>query len=255
MEVRNRFITIKRHIEGTPKESDFELKAETLDLSSVESGSSYIILKHLYVSIDPYQMNRMKSYSSSHKAINAASPIAPGHVIEARGLAKVVASGNPEFQKDDLVVGLISWGEYSIRKSPGLLTKLDPIGLPLSHHVGILGYSGLTAYAGLFDICKPMKGEKVFVSAACGSVGNLVGQYAKLIGCYVVGCAGSKEKVALLKDRLGFDDAFNYKEETDLKLTLKRLDVFFWLRFDLKTKDFVINKLSNLLILVLVKNC
>ena len=56
-------------------------------------------------------------------------------------------------------------------------------------------FSGLTAYAGLFEVCKPKKGEKVFVSAASGSIGHLVGQYAKQFGCYVVGCAGSKEKV------------------------------------------------------------
>lgn len=53
----------------------------------------------------------------------------------------------------------------------------------------------MTAYAGFFDVCKPKKGEKVFVSAASGSIGNLVGQYAKLTGCYVVGSAGSEEKV------------------------------------------------------------
>ena len=66
------------------------------------------------------------------------------------------------------------------------------------HHCAyfaVAGFSGLTAYGGFFEVCKPKKGEKVFVSAASGSVGNLVGQYAKLFGCYVVGCAGSKEKV------------------------------------------------------------
>lgn len=94
------------------------------------------------------------------------------------------------------------------------------------------GFSGLTAYAGLFDICELKPGEKVFVSAASGSVGNLVGQYAKLFGCYVVGCAGSKKKVDLLKEKLGFDDAFNYKEVSDLKSTLRRyfrdgIDVYF----------------------------
>ncbi|KDO80267.1 hypothetical protein CISIN_1g043295mg, partial [Citrus sinensis] len=73
------------------------------------------------------------------------------------------------------------------------------------------------------------KGEKVFVS---GAYGHLVGQYAKLGGCYVVGSAGTNEKVAILKEKLGFDDAFNYKEETDLKATLKRyfpdgIDVYF----------------------------
>jgi NADPH-dependent curcumin reductase CurA len=64
------------------------------------------------------------------------------------------------------------------------------------------GFSGLSAYGGFFEVCKPKKGEKVFVSAASGSVGNLVGQYAKLFGCYVVGCAGSKQKVSDLLQNL-----------------------------------------------------
>ncbi|KAK9927836.1 hypothetical protein M0R45_025002 [Rubus argutus] len=65
---------------------------------------------------------------------------------------------------------------------------------------------------------------KVFVSAASGAVGQLVGQSAKLAGYYVVGTAGSKQKVDLLKNKLGFDEAFNYKEEeNDLDATLKVL--------------------------------
>ncbi|OWM71737.1 hypothetical protein CDL15_Pgr005925 [Punica granatum] len=125
--------------------------------------------------------------------------------------------------KGDLVIGVITWEEYSKIPSGGMIRKLEPMGLPLSYHVGLLGFSGLTAYAGLFEICKPKKGDKVFVSSASGSVGNLVGQYAKLFGCYVVGCAGSNKKVKLLKEKLGFDEAFNYKEETDLKSTLKSI--------------------------------
>ena len=60
----------------------------------------------------------------------------------------------------------------------------------------LVGFNGLSAYAGFFELRKPQKGEKVFVSAACGAVGNLVGQYAKLLGCHVVGCAGSQNKVS-----------------------------------------------------------
>nr|GMC60400.1 NADP-dependent alkenal double bond reductase P2-like [Ipomoea batatas]GMD75232.1 NADP-dependent alkenal double bond reductase P2-like [Ipomoea batatas]GMD78859.1 NADP-dependent alkenal double bond reductase P2-like [Ipomoea batatas] len=142
--------------------------------------------------------------------------------IDACGVGKVLASGRGDIKKDDLVAGLLSWGEYCVLKEGSLLNKLDPMGFPLSHHVGILGFSGLSAYCGLFEICKPEKGEKVFVSAASGSVGNLVGQYAKLFGCYVVGCAGSQQKVNILKEKLGFDDAFNYNEESDLNSTLKR---------------------------------
>ncbi len=55
---------------------------------------------------------------------------------------------------------------------------------------------GITAYFGLTDICSPKEGERVYVSAASGAVGQLVGQFAKLMGCYVVGSAGSKEKVS-----------------------------------------------------------
>ncbi|PRQ46386.1 putative oxidoreductase [Rosa chinensis] len=232
MEVTNRYITIKTQVDGDPKVSDFELKTSNLPLS-LDPGSNDIIVKNLYVSIDPYQINRMKSQSSSQKATATAGVITPGEGIDAYGVAKVVASGNPEFEKDDLIVGYITWGEYSFLKGGNcVLRKFTPMGLPLSYQVGILGLSGLTAYAGFFEVCKPKKGEKVFVSAACGSVGNLVGQYAKLFGCYVVGCAGSKEKVALLKEKLGFDDAFNYKEEPDLKSALQRyfpdgIDIYF----------------------------
>lgn len=137
----------------------------------------------------------MKSYSSSQNTISQAVGIVPGEAINAFGVGKVVDSGHPNFEKGDLVAGFISWGEYTVVKGANMLNKLDLMGFPPSYHVGILASSGLTAYVGFFKVCKPKKGEKVFVSAASGSVGNLVGQYAKLFGCYVVGCAGSKQKV------------------------------------------------------------
>uniref|UniRef100_A0A2N9HWW5 Alcohol dehydrogenase-like C-terminal domain-containing protein n=1 Tax=Fagus sylvatica TaxID=28930 RepID=A0A2N9HWW5_FAGSY len=94
------------------------------------------------------------------------------------------------------------------------------------------GMPGMTAYAGFYEVCSPKKGEYVFISAAAGAVGQLVGQFAKLLGCYVVGSAGSKEKVDLLKNKFRFDDAFNYKEEPDLNAALKRyfpegIDIYF----------------------------
>jgi NADPH-dependent curcumin reductase CurA len=72
----------------------------------------------------------------------------------------------------------------------------------------------------------------VFVSAASAAVGQIVGQLAKIEGCYVVGSAGSDEKVSLLKTKFGFDDTFNYKSETDLGTALKRclpygIDIYF----------------------------
>ncbi|KAK8456917.1 hypothetical protein SEVIR_3G094800v4 [Setaria viridis] len=91
---------------------------------------------------------------------------------------------------------------------------------------------GLSAYAGFYDVAKPKKGDYVFVSAAAGAVGQIVGQLAKFTGCYVVGSAGSDEKVNLLKTKFGFDEAFNYKKEQDLNAALQRyfpegIDIYF----------------------------
>ncbi|XVF88379.1 hypothetical protein PTKIN_Ptkin19aG0046100 [Pterospermum kingtungense] len=145
MGVMNRYVT---NVDGTPKESDLELK------------TNEVIVKNLYVSIDPYQMNRMKSYSSSQKHSNF------GEAIDTYGVGKVGGSTNPEFEKDDIVAGLLNWGEYTLIKAGVMLNKPFII------------------------------------------------------------------QVSLLKEKLGFDDAFNYREETDLKSTLKRyfpdgIDIYF----------------------------
>ncbi|GLJ54852.1 hypothetical protein SUGI_1177990 [Cryptomeria japonica] len=174
----------------------------------------------------------MKYYSSSHKA-PFASVLNPGSVIDTYGVAKVIISNHPDFKEGDLVVGMIGIQDYSIiTPATGLLTKIKYTDIPLSNYVGVLGLTGFTAYAGLHNVCSPQKGEQVFISAACGSVGHLAGQFAKLQGCHVVGSCGSKQKVELLKNRLGFDDAFNYKEEPDLNAALKRcfprgIDIYF----------------------------
>lgn len=132
-------------------------------------------------------------------------------------------SGHPDYKEGDLIWGAVGWEEYSvITPIPNLHFKIHHTDFPLSYYTGLLGMPGMTAYAGFYEICSPKKGETVFVSAASGAVGQLVGQFAKMMGCYVVGSAGTKAKVDLLKNKFGFDDAFNYKEENDLNAPLKR---------------------------------
>ncbi|KAG2615396.1 2-alkenal reductase (NADP(+)-dependent)-like isoform X2 [Panicum virgatum] len=127
---------------------------------------------------------------------------------------------------------MTGWEEYTLVPKPESFFKINHPELPLSYYTGVLGMPGLTAWAGFFDVGKPKKGDYVFVSAASGAVGQLVGQLAKLTGCYVVGSAGSDEKVNLLKTKFGFDEAFNYKKEQDLDAALKRyfpegIDIYF----------------------------
>lgn len=112
-------------------------------------------------------------------------------------VGKVVKSDHPDFKEGDCVWGIGGWEEYYVVKEGKGMNKIPPMeGIPLSYFTGVLGMPGCTAWHGFFDVGEPKPGEKVFVSAAAGAVGQLVGQFAKIMGCYVVGSAGSAEKVA-----------------------------------------------------------
>ncbi|GAA0168482.1 reductase [Lithospermum erythrorhizon] len=227
--VKNKQVILKNYVKGFPKESDMIISSDNSISLKVPEGSNGVLLKNLYLSCDPYMRNLM---SEPKDTVGGLPSYAPGHPIGGYAVSKVVDSEHPKFKKGDLVWGTTGWEEYTLNKSPDSLFKIDHTDVPLSYYTGLLGMPGMTAYAGFYEICKPKEGEKVFISAASGAVGQLVGQFAKLMGCYVVGTAGSKEKVDLLKDKFGFDEAFNYKEEADLDKALKRyfpegIDIYF----------------------------
>ncbi|XVE90701.1 hypothetical protein DITRI_Ditri20bG0098100 [Diplodiscus trichospermus] len=223
----NKQVVLKSYVDGVPKETDIEVKIGKIELKAPK-GSGAFLVKNLYLSCDPYMRGRMRDFHGSY-----IPPFVPGQPIEGFGVAKVLDSDNPNFKPGDLIAGFTGWEEYSLIHNTSQLRKIQPDdSIPLSYHLGLLGMPGFTAYAGFYEICSPKKEEYVFVSAASGAVGQLVGQLAKLHGCYVVGSAGSSQKVDLLKKRLGFDEAFNYKEEADLDAALKRyfpkgIDIYF----------------------------
>jgi len=109
---------------------------------------------------------------------------------------------------------MLGWQEYLISDGTGLTVLPKELPVPLTAHFGLFGHIGLSAYFGLLDIGKPKAGETLVVSAAAGAVGSLVGQIGKIIGCRVVGIAGTDEKCHRLTDELGFDAAINYKKES-----------------------------------------
>ncbi|KAI4356164.1 hypothetical protein L6164_000207 [Bauhinia variegata] len=207
-------------VTGCPKESDMEVVEGSITLKLPE-GSNEVLIKNLYLSADPY----MRILMSERESPQSLASYTIGSPLAGYGVAKVVESGHPDFKKEDLVWGIFGWDEYSLSPQHKFFSKSSTL---MSHFPTILEFlvcicmPGMTTYAGFFEIGSPKKGDNVFISAASGAVGQLVGQFAKLMGCYVVGSAGSKEKVDLLKNKLGFDDAFNYKEEQDLDAALKR---------------------------------
>ncbi|XP_061360141.1 2-alkenal reductase (NADP(+)-dependent)-like isoform X3 [Gastrolobium bilobum] len=207
-QVRNKQVILRDYVSGFPKETDMSIVESTLSLKLPE-GSNEVLLKNLYLSCDPY----MRMLMTNVESLLGLPSYVPGSPLTGFGVARVLESGHTDYKKGDLIWGLTKWEEYSLVPSTQILSKIEHTDVPLSYYTGILG-------------------ENVFVSAASGAVGQLVGQFAKLTGCYVVGSAGSKEKVDLLKNKLGFDEAFNYKEEPDLDATLKRyfpegIDIYF----------------------------
>jgi hypothetical protein len=230
MSVSNKQVVLKEYVNSIPKETDMALKTTTISLK-VPEGSEGVLVKNLYLSCDPCMRFRM---SSIQDAINNFDPFTPGSAMIGFGVAKVLDSGHPNYNKGDLVWGFTGWEEYTLITFPDTesLFKIEHTDVPLSYYTGLLGMPGITAYAGFYEVCSPKKGESVYVSAASGAVGQLVGQFAKSFGCYVVGSAGSQEKVDILKNKLGFDHAFNYNQENDLNSALKRyfpqgIDIYF----------------------------
>ncbi|CAO2838293.1 unnamed protein product [Amaranthus hypochondriacus] len=227
-EVSNKQVILKHYVLGFPKESDMEVQISNITLKVPQHCNNGFLLKNLYLSCDPYMRSRMTkrdrpTYVDSFK---------PGSPIMGFGVSKVLDSRHPNFKAGDLVWGMTGWEEYSLITSSQSFFKIEHTDVPLSYYTGILGMPGMTAYAGFYEVGSPKKGDRVFVSAASGAVGQLVGQFAKLTGCYVVGSAGSKDKVDLLKSKFGFDEAFNYKEEEDLDAALGRyfpegIDIYF----------------------------
>jgi NADPH-dependent curcumin reductase CurA len=217
----SREIRLKHRPVGLPSEGDFELFSVPIPAP----GPGEVLVRNLYMSVDPYMRGRMIEQPSY------VEPFQLGQALEGGCVGEVVESNGGKFQVGDYVLGRKGWREYYVSDGADL-TKIDPSLAPAQAYLGILGVPGLTAYVGLLDIGRPQAGNTVFVSAAAGAVGSAVGQIAKLKGCHVVGSAGSPAKVHWLREVAGVDAAFNYKEVTSLTAELARhcphgIDVYF----------------------------
>lgn len=187
--------------EGWPKPEDFAL----VEAEVKQPGAGQVLVRNKYVSVDPYMRGRMSAAKSY------VAPFALGKVMQGGAVGEVVASNAEGIEPGDHVLHFFGWREYAVVDAKQA-TKVDPKVAPLSTYLGVLGMTGLTAYAGLLRTASFKEGDSVFVSGAAGAVGSQVGQIAKLKGASrVIGSAGSDEKVKLLVEEYGFDAAFNYK--------------------------------------------
>ncbi len=198
----NQRIVLASRPVGAPTPENFRLEREALP----DLAEGQVLLKTLYLSLDPYMRGRMSD------APSYAAPVEIGEVMTGGAVSRVERSLNPKFQEGDLVVGATGWQSHSISDGRALIPL--PSGLPSpSMALGVLGMPGMTAYMGLMDIGQPQAGETLVVAAASGAVGSVVGQVAKIKGLKVIGVAGGADKCRYVVDELGFDACLDHKAE------------------------------------------
>ena len=188
---------------GWPSHDDF--RTATIEYGDLEPGQ--VRVRNEFVSVDPYMRGRMNDTRSY------VAPFALGETITGGAVGRVIESESGALPVGTPGLHQQGWSDVIQADAETFRPVPDIEGLPLSVHLHILGMTGLTAYVGLTAIAGMEEGDTVFVSGAAGAVGTAVGQIAKQLGASrVIGSAGSAEKVALLTQKYGYDEAFNYKE-------------------------------------------
>ncbi|MGB7785077.1 MAG: NADP-dependent oxidoreductase [Salinimicrobium sp.] len=214
-------VLFKNRPAGKPQTSDFEITSE----KDPKPAEGEMLLKALYISVDPYLRGRMRDEKSYIPPFELNKP------LESNVVAEVLESDNSNFKRGELVAGMLKWKQLQTSDGKGI-NKIDKNLAPPSAFLGILGLTGLTAYLGLEKIGALKKGETLVVSGAAGAVGSIVGQIGKIKGCRVVGIAGSDDKIVHIKQKFGFDEGINYNTTKNMKKAISRacpdgVDVYF----------------------------
>lgn len=217
---KSRQILLASRPAATPTASNFRLE----EVEVPEPGAGEVLVRNVFMSVDPYMRGRMREGRSY------AAPWEVGKPADGRAVGVVERSSAPGLAPGDRVASMLGWRERYVARAEAL-NKLDPA-VPLSAYLGVLGVPGFTGWYGLKEIGQPKAGETLVVSGAAGATGSLVVQAGKILGCRVVGTAGTDAKCAWLTGTLGADAAINYRTAGDLHEALRRacpdgIDIYF----------------------------
>lgn len=162
---------------------------------------------------------------------------APGDALAGLAVGTVIESDVPHVPVGSLVQHALGFRTFAVVDpadaalgGAGSLSILDPDLAPPEVHLGVLGGTGLTAWAGIHPVAATEHSDTVWVSAAAGAVGSVAAQLARAHGCRVIGSAAGPQKTAYLRDVLGLDVAVDRRR--DLAAELREaapdgIDVYF----------------------------
>src|SRR6266478_2636751 len=173
--------------ESAPLDSDttFHVVKTPCETDAVRLQPNEVLVKNLYLSIDPYHRFGLYDPAVAHSQFPATQP---GTIISTYGISEVVRSKNPEYAPGEIVYAWVRWETFTVVDEANLqyvhtvTPDIDPL-----YYLGPLGTPGLTGYAGITQVAKPKQGETVVVSATTGAVGMVAAQVAKRLGVSVVG--------------------------------------------------------------------
>jgi len=144
-------------------------------------------------------------------------PLPTGLGLEAAGVIEDIGSDVKEFKIGDRVAHAAAPpGSYS-EKQVYPQEKLIKIPNYISNEIAsCIMLKGITSEYLLFRAYKIKKNQFILFHAAAGGVGQVLCQWAKSLGCKVIGTVGSEEKIKIAKEN-GCDFVINYSKESFFK--------------------------------------
>lgn len=197
----HRQVILSSRPNGIPQAEHFTI----VEVEDPTAGDGEFLVRAEFWSVDP----AMKGWTNL--VANYAEPVAIGEVMRASTVGTVVESRHPDYPVGTRVVGTFGWTELAADDGRRVTRTITADDIAPSLYLGPLGLTGVTAWFGFHDVCDPKPGDTVVVSTAAGSVGSIVGQLAKRMGCRTVGITGGPVKVAMCLEEFGYDAAVDYR--------------------------------------------
>ncbi|MFI9817714.1 NADP-dependent oxidoreductase [Saccharothrix variisporea] len=186
---------------GEPQTTDFTFATTTVP----DPGPGQVVVRNDHLSVDPYMRGRMNEGESYIPPFELDQPMTGSAV------GTVVASEVAELPVGTTVTHFLGWREYALLGASDVQV-VDTSIAPATAYLGVLGTTGLTAWATLKEVAPVREGDVVFVSGAAGAVGSVAARLARKLGAAkVIGSAGGPVKAARLTADFGYDVALDYR--------------------------------------------
>ncbi len=189
---------------------------EVLDLEDInlnKPNKNEVLIEHTSIGL-----NYIDTY---HRSGLYPLEMPSGLGMEASGIIKEIGPDVSEFSIGDRVsyagVPLGAYSTHRIYSTKNLVKVPKEIDLDIAASIMT---KGLTTFYLLHKTYPVKQGETILFHAAAGGVGQIFCQWAKSLGCTIIGTVGSEEKISIAKKN-GCDEVINYKNEDFTKKVLE----------------------------------